>query len=59
MNGIILGAHTSAYLLEKPRICVHLEGERNYHVFYMLCKAAPDIRNPVKLTKWQAWRPPA
>ena len=37
-NGIILGAFTAAYLLEKPRICQHLEGERNYHVFYMLTK---------------------
>jgi myosin heavy subunit len=37
-DGAILGAHTSSYLLEKPRICVHMDGERNYHVFYMLCK---------------------
>ena len=30
----------SVYLLEKPRIVNHLNGERNYHVLYMLCKAS-------------------
>jgi myosin heavy subunit len=37
-TGRILGAFTSVYLLEKPRIANHMDGERNYHVFYMLCK---------------------
>ena len=36
--GDIIGAFTSVYLLEKPRIANHMDGERNYHVFYMLCK---------------------
>ena len=36
--GCISGALTSTYLLEKPRITQHMAGERNYHVFYMLCK---------------------
>lgn len=36
----MVGAFTSAYLLEKPRICLHMAGERNYHVFYMMCTAA-------------------
>ena len=30
-DGVILGAFTSVYLLEKPRIVAHMEGERNYH----------------------------
>ena len=30
-----------------------MAGERNYHVFYMLCKAGADVRDPVHLTKWQ------
>ena len=38
--GKVVGAFTSAYLLEKPRICLHMAGERNYHVFYMMCTAA-------------------
>eukprot|EP00966_Prymnesium_polylepis_P219050 5069012-Prymnesium_polylepis.1 len=46
-NGIIMGAFTSVYLLEKPRICQHLEGERNYHVFYMLCKAPKAVKEPL------------
>ena len=39
--------------LEKPRICLHMTGERNYHVFYMLCKASEAIRTPLRLEKWQ------
>lgn len=39
-SGEIVGAFTSVYLLEKPRIANHMDGERNYHVFYMLCKAS-------------------
>ena len=49
----ILGAFTSVYLLEKPRITNHLEGERNYHIFYMLCKGPKPIRDSVGITKWQ------
>lgn len=30
-KGMILGAFTSTYLLEKPRIVEHMRGERNYH----------------------------
>ena len=52
-NGVILGAFTSVYLLEKPRICQHLEGERNYHIFYMLTKSPKAVRDSVGLTKWQ------
>ncbi len=54
-DGTILGAHTSIYLLEKPRICMHMRGERNYHVFYMLCKSSEDIRKPVNVDKWQTY----
>jgi myosin heavy subunit len=52
-DGAILGAFTSTYLLEKPRICMHMKGERNYHVFYMLCKASEEIREPVQCEQWQ------
>jgi len=55
-NGIIMGAFTSVYLLEKPRICQHLEGERNYHVFYMLCKSPGPVRQSLELGKWQDYK---
>ena len=48
-----MGAETTHYLLEKPRITQHLTGERNYHVFYMLCKAEPSIREPVHIGEWK------
>ena len=52
-KGSILGAFTSIYLLEKPRITEHMKGERNYHVFYMLCKADASIRDPVNCKNWE------
>lgn len=30
-----------------------MTGERNYHVFYMLCKAAAEVRDPIGLASWQ------
>jgi myosin heavy subunit len=54
-DGSILGAFTSIYLLEKPRICNHMRGERNYHVFYMLCKSSSDVRDPVFVKRWETY----
>jgi hypothetical protein len=55
-KGSILGAFTSIYLLEKPRITEHMKGERNYHIFYMICKAGPEVRDPVNCKEWQQYQ---
>jgi myosin-7 len=39
-EGAIKGAQVEQYLLEKARIVHQMVGERNYHIFYFLCKGA-------------------
>eukprot|EP00055_Hartaetosiga_balthica_P015565 m.92745 g.92745 ORF g.92745 m.92745 type:complete len:1216 (+) comp8899_c1_seq1:183-3830(+) len=41
-NALVVGAHIEHYLLEKSRIIQQSDKERNYHVFYRICKGAPE-----------------
>jgi myosin heavy subunit len=38
----IAGSFVETYLLEKSRVSHQEKGERNYHVFYQLCRGADD-----------------
>lgn len=42
-SGRISGAAIRTYLLERSRVCQVSDPERNYHCFYMLCAAPPEV----------------
>ncbi|MBA0739551.1 hypothetical protein Gogos_012812 [Gossypium gossypioides] len=43
-RGRISGAAIRTYLLERSRVCQVSDPERNYHCFYMLCAAPPEVK---------------
>lgn len=52
-NGRISGAAIRTYLLERSRVCQVSDPERNYHCFYMLCAAPPEVlRGPIIYLKF-------
>lgn len=42
-HGRISGAAIRTYLLERSRVCQVSDPERNYHCFYLLCAAPPEV----------------
>ncbi|CAN0470990.1 unnamed protein product, partial [Ectocarpus sp. 8 AP-2014] len=41
-RGNLLGAGIETYLLEKVRIPAQAHDERNFHIFYQMCKGGDD-----------------
>lgn len=41
--GRISGAAIRTYLLERSRVCQISDPEQNYHCFYLLCAAPPEV----------------
>uniref|UniRef100_A0A3Q3FDM7 Myosin XVAb n=1 Tax=Kryptolebias marmoratus TaxID=37003 RepID=A0A3Q3FDM7_KRYMA len=56
MEGVISGAITSQYLLEKSRIVFQAKSERNYHIFYeMLAGLPPNEKRPLYLQEAETY----
>ncbi|KAJ3387730.1 Myosin type-2 heavy chain 1 [Chytriomyces hyalinus] len=52
----ITGAKIRTYLLERSRLIYQPESERNYHIFYQLCAAAPAAeKKRLSLDRWEAF----
>lgn len=50
---VISGARIRTYLLERSRLTFQPESERNYHIFYQLCAAAPVAeRKQLGIENW-------
>ncbi|KAB2636686.1 myosin-9-like [Pyrus ussuriensis x Pyrus communis] len=45
--GRISGAAIRTYLLERSRVCQISDSERNYHCFYLLCAAPPQVDSSI------------
>ncbi|KAK8599738.1 hypothetical protein V6N12_049611 [Hibiscus sabdariffa] len=53
-RGQISGAAIRTYLLERSRVCQVSDPERNYHCFYMLCAAPPELDGVDELKEYIA-----
>lgn len=57
-QGVLVGAQSETYLLEKSRVMFQSEGERNFHFFYQLL-AGGDASLHLTKSEYRIIRPDA
>jgi myosin V len=53
----LIGSSFQTYLLEASRVVSHVEGERNYHIFYQMLSAPSQVKNELLGPDWREATP--
>ena len=53
----LIGSSFQAYMLEANRVVSHIEGERNYHIFYQMLSAPSPVKNELLGPDWREATP--
>jgi myosin heavy subunit len=53
----LIGSSFQTYMLEANRVVSHVEGERNYHIFYQMLAAPAPVKNELLGSDWREATP--
>ena len=56
-SACLIGSSFETYMLEAIRVVSHVEGERNYHIFYQMLSAPSPVKNELLGPDWREATP--